>query len=106
MPSQAWEGVSAPALHFTDSPSCLPGGRFHYSIPAVLNVCSRLHQDVFFIFYTAVLYPSTLWMRGKGATYQASNFSVELLLQQYFVAVCPQVNVRDCQESKWYPEVH
>lgn len=37
-------------------------------------------------------------MRQKGLTYQALNFPVELLPQQYFVAVSPQVNVR---ENEW-----
>ena len=42
-------------------------------------------------------------MRGKGLTYQASNFSAELLLQQYLVAVSPQVNTRKSEQLQVFP---
>ena len=64
----------------------LPGGGFHYSIPAVLNVCTKLQQDVF---SSAAL---------LCFSHHRFNFSAELLPQQYFMAVSPQVNARESEQ--------
>lgn len=45
-----------------------------------------------------MLVTSALWTRGKGLSYQALSIPVKLLPQQYFVAVSPQINVR---ENEW-----
>ena len=42
-------------------------------------------------------------MRGKGLTYQGSNSSAELLLQQYLVAVSPRVNTRKSEQLQVCP---
>lgn len=46
MPFWVW-AVSAPASQDIVCPSCIPGGRFYWSIPAALITCTRLYQDGF-----------------------------------------------------------